>query len=89
MTEYNKNSNTYLSAFTYICVMIYENNHIREWLINHKIISISKLERACKMPKDTLRHFKEERREVPLKYRETLLNALMEYGYTSLYSEEL
>lgn len=87
MENYNKKNNSHLSAFAYICAMTYENNHIRQWLISHKIISISKLEKVCNMPKDTLRHFKEERRELPIKYRETLLNALLDYGYTPLYAE--
>lgn len=67
--------------------MSYEDNNIRNWLIEHSLINISKLEQDCDIPKDTIRHFKEDRRNLPLKHKKSLVDAIAKYGYKSLTDE--
>lgn len=67
--------------------MLYNNSHLRLWLNSHKLIKISKLEEKCKIPKDTLRHFKEDRRKLPEKYFKLVEEKLEEYGYLPSNSE--
>lgn len=74
-------------AKAYICIMNYKAQHLRDWLNAHNIISISKLESVCKIPKDTIRHFKEERRNIPDKHLEKIENQLSLYGYLPLNKE--
>ena len=67
--------------------MTYEENNIRKWLIEHSLINISKLENFCDMPKDTLRHFKEERRKLPNKHIDKLIIEISKYGFVGLNEE--
>ena len=42
--------------------MNYSENHLRNFLLEHPALDISKLETICELPKDTLRHFLKDRR---------------------------
>lgn len=65
----------------------YNQQHLRQFLLSRPAISISFIENLCKLPKDTLRHFLKDRRNIPLKFFGTVEKNLLDYGYTSLESE--
>tara|TARA_R110000868_G_scaffold410679_3_gene699715 strand:- start:7 stop:210 length:204 start_codon:yes stop_codon:yes gene_type:complete len=67
--------------------MDYTLNHLRNFLLKHEALDISKLEVLCELPKDTIRHFLKDRRGVPLKHVERLENELLSYGYVPLTHE--
>ncbi|WP_064967609.1 hypothetical protein [Tenacibaculum ovolyticum] len=67
--------------------MTYKFLHLRSWLNNHLLISISSLEKISETPKDTIRHFKEGRRDLPLKHFNNVVKVLQGYGYAPLESE--
>lgn len=65
----------------------YSENHLRNFLLDHPAINISKIEMICKIPKDTLRHFVKSRRNISEKYLEIIICQLERYGYKSMDSE--
>lgn len=64
--------------------MNYNLQHIRRWFEEHPAISTSKIEMLCEIPKDTLRHFIKDRREIPEKFISKLQKELANYGYKPL-----
>lgn len=64
--------------------MIYAQQHLRRWLIEHKCINITKLEREASVPVDTVRHFLKERRPISDANRKSVENVLHAYGYASI-----
>ncbi len=74
--------------FIRICVylfMDYKQHHLRAWLLEHDLISVSALEDRAKIPRGTLRHFKKDRIAVPEKHMQSLEKVLFEYGFEALY----
>lgn len=65
----------------------YNQQHIRTWLQKHQLINISKLEEAANVPKDTIRHFLNERRTIPLTHIHKVEDIIMKYGYLPLNQE--
>ncbi|WP_157943809.1 MULTISPECIES: hypothetical protein [Arenibacter] len=61
--------------------MDYKFVPLRNWLLEREALSIRKLEDNCEMPRDTLRHFLNERRNFPEKHYESLLKELAKYGF--------
>jgi len=64
--------------------MDYSQHHLRAWLLEHDLISISALEDRAEIPRDTLRHFKKDRVAVPEKHMRKLEKVLFDYGYREL-----
>jgi hypothetical protein len=60
--------------------MDYLQHHLRDWLL-------SGLGKKARLPKGTLRHFKKERVQLPLKHVGNLVAIITNYGYTSLNDE--
>ena len=67
--------------------MNYSENHLRNFLLEHPALDISKLETICELPKDTLRHFLKDRRGIPDKHIESVEMELLRYGYNPLGDE--
>ena len=67
--------------------MNYSENHLRNFLLEHPALDISKLETLCELPKDTLRHFLKDRRGIPEKHIQSVEKELLKYGYTPLGDE--
>lgn len=67
--------------------LLYEQQHLRVFLLDHPAINKSKIETLCNVPRDTLRHFLKERRNLPLKYFNSIRDELMKYGFIPLSSE--
>ena len=67
--------------------MVYEEQHLRNWLKQHPLISINALEKEAQLPKDTVNHFVNERRGFPKKHYEKLLPILFDYGYQEITAE--
>ena len=63
--------------------MTYNQNNLLEWLKTHKLINISKLEEESNIPKDTIRHFINDRRTISNENFEKVIKILYYYGYTS------
>ena len=61
--------------------MDYQQHQLLRWLREHPCLSISCLEIKAELPKDTLRHFVNERRAIPEKYFKKILNTVADYGY--------
>jgi hypothetical protein len=61
--------------------MDYKYTTLRNWLLERDALSIRKLEDNCEMPRDTLRHFLNERRNFPEKHYGPLLEELVKYGF--------
>lgn len=64
--------------------MTYKHSHLLNWLKSHDCISLSCLEKKAYIPKDSLRHFIKERRDLSIKHFDSLENILFDYGYKSL-----
>lgn len=76
----------------YICLykiytMSYKENHLREWLINHKCINISCLEKQCNIKAKNLAFFKSEQRRIGIDEYNTVTKHLLNYGYIPLNDE--
>jgi hypothetical protein len=67
--------------------MEYSDNHLRNFLLEHPALDISKLETICDLPKDTLRHFIKDRRGIPIKHIQNIEKELLQYGYSALNDE--
>lgn len=65
----------------------YNQKHLRDFLVSHPAINISFIESLCKLPKDTLRHFLKDRRNIPLKSFSSVETSLIDYGYKPLETE--
>ena len=67
--------------------MEYKLHHLRNWLIDRPLLSIQAIEKACNMPIMTLDHFIKERRNLPSKHYDKLVEILYKYGYQELNAE--
>ncbi len=67
--------------------MDYKEQHLRDWLKEHPLISIYALEKEAKLPKRTVYHFVNERRGFPEKHYGKLCNILYDYGYEEMNAE--
>lgn len=67
--------------------MNYDQQHLLSWLKKRPLIKISKLEEISDCPKDTIRHFIKERRNLPEGQFRTIEKVLSTYGYTSRTAE--
>lgn len=65
----------------------YEQQHIRTWLENKPLINIRKLEDIAKVPRDTVRHFINERRSLPFVHMDKVVDIVREYGYVPMNHE--
>lgn len=63
--------------------MNYDQQHLLSWLNKRPLIKISKLEELSDCPKDTIRHFLKERRELSRKHFKSIENSLSNYGYAT------
>lgn len=61
--------------------MDYSLNHLRNYFLEHPAIDLARIEDACSLPKDTLRHFVKDRRGVASKHIRKLESELFKYGY--------
>lgn len=68
-------------------VMDYNQHHLKNFIKNRPALSVSVIEKNCKIPIGTLRHFLKARRNLPLKHFELIENELLKYGYTPLKNE--
>lgn len=64
--------------------MDYSLNHLRKYFIEHPAIDVQRIEKICKIPEGTVRHFVKERRGLPNKHFNTLERELLNYGYDPL-----
>lgn len=86
-TGYFEDIYTDIRVFIRISVylpMDYDQDHLRKWLLEHDLISVSALEDRAEIPRDTLRHFKKDRIAIPGKHIQNLEKVLFGYGYRSL-----
>lgn len=67
--------------------MSYREQHLRDWLKDHSLISIFALEKEAELPKDTVYHFVKERRGFPEKHYDKLCRILYDYGYQEMNAE--
>ena len=65
----------------------YEQQHIRDWLESKSILNIRKLEDVCKVPRGTIKHFINERRNLPESHIDKVVDVIREYGYTPIFQE--
>ncbi|WP_143150529.1 hypothetical protein [Arenibacter nanhaiticus] len=72
---------TFVIAQRIYDIMDYKYIPLRDWLLERDALSIRKLEDNCGIPKDTLRHFLNERRNFPEKHYRSLLKELVKYGF--------
>jgi hypothetical protein len=63
--------------------MEYSQQHLLNWLKEHNLIKIAGLEEEVGLPKDTVRHFVKERRNLQLSHFDLVVNKLKEYGYSN------
>ena len=67
--------------------MNYTHQHLYNWLNDHTCINIAELERQAGVTKDSLRHFKKDKRDIAeinfIKVEKILVN----YGYSPLINE--
>lgn len=68
-------------------ILNYEQQHIRAWLQEKPLINISKLEAAAAIPKDTIRHFLSERRNIPNAHISKIVTIITDYGYLPINHE--
>jgi hypothetical protein len=68
-------------------VLSYDQLHLKTFLLEHPAISVLQIESICGLPKDTLRHFLKERRNIPAKYFDTVSDELMKYGFVPMRTE--
>jgi hypothetical protein len=61
--------------------MDYKYTPLRNCLMERDALSFRKLEDNCEMPKDTLRHFLNERKNFPEKHYGPLMEELSKYGF--------
>ncbi|SEC66807.1 hypothetical protein SAMN04489761_3450 [Tenacibaculum sp. MAR_2009_124] len=61
--------------------MTYNQHNLLEWLKTHKLINISRLEEESSIPKDTIRHFVNDRRAISEENFEKVIKVLYSYGY--------
>jgi hemerythrin len=64
--------------------MNYDQHHLRDWLISKSLINITELEKQSNCPKDTIRHFLKDRRNIADNHFTSIESVLTSYGYTSL-----
>ena len=62
-------------------IMTYDLHHLRDWLLEHPLLSRHAIEKAANMSRGTLEHFIKERRGLPEKYHKSLVSVLNDYGY--------
>ena len=67
--------------------MNYDQQHLLSWLNKRPLIKISKLEEISNCPKDTIRHFIKERRNLSEEHFNNIEKVLITYGYTSSTAE--
>lgn len=67
--------------------MNYEQQHILNWLKERPLINISKLEELSGCPKDTVRNFMKERRQLSVKHLKAIQEVLYLYGFVNINSE--
>ncbi len=65
----------------------YEQQHIRDWLLNKPLINIRKLEDIAKVPRATIRHFINERRSLPFTHMDKVVDVIRGYGYVPIFQE--
>lgn len=61
--------------------MDYKQTYLRKWLIAHPCLSLSCLEKTCGIEYDLLRHVVKERRSIPDKHYDKLVEILHDYGF--------
>ena len=61
--------------------MEYEHEYIRSWLNDHELISIERLEKSSGCPKGTIRHFINDRRDIPQEHIDSITLKLKDYGF--------
>lgn len=62
--------------------MNYGQHHLRDWLISKSLINIVELEKKSNCPKDSIRHFLKERRNLAGHHFTSIESVLTSYGYT-------
>ena len=67
--------------------MNYDQQHLLSWLNKRPLIKISQLEILAHCPKDTIRHFIKERRNLSEEQFRSIKHVLHTYGYTSITAE--
>lgn len=67
--------------------MDYRQSHLKSWLSHRKLLKIELLEELAGIPKDTLRHFLKERRELPEIHYQSITACLHDYGFVELNAE--
>ncbi|TCL62509.1 hypothetical protein EV196_11351 [Mariniflexile fucanivorans] len=67
--------------------MSYIENHLRNWLLNHKCINLSCVEKSCGMKQRDLSFFVNERRHLKVDEFFKVSKFLGDYGFVSLDSE--
>ena len=67
--------------------MSYKQEHLRGWLKERPLLKIALLEEEAGLAKDTIYHFKNDRRGFPDKHYDKLVNILYKYGFRELDSE--
>ena len=65
----------------------YNQIHLRNFINAHPAINISQIEIICDIPTATLRHFMKERRKIPVKYFDLVVEEMTKYGFQELESE--
>ena len=68
-------------------IMTYDLHHLRDWLLEHPLLSRHAIEKEAKMSRGTLEHFIKERRGLPEKYHKSLVSVLSNYGYIEFTAE--
>lgn len=67
--------------------MNYRQLHLFNWLKDKPCISIECIERQANVPNDTVRHFINDRRNIPEKHFFKVTNILSKYGFVELNEE--
>lgn len=67
--------------------MDYKQQHLKKYFEERPAINVTDIEQAVEIPKDTIRHFLKERRNIPQKYFSEIENELVKYGYQPLLAE--
>ncbi len=64
--------------------MLYLYQELLDWLKSHALINISQLEVEANVPKDTIRHFIKDRRDISSLHYESIKDVLYKYGFNPL-----
>jgi len=64
--------------------MDYRHQNLLTWLNGHTCINLAELERQARLPKDSLRHFTKERRDISKTNLAKAEKILADYGYVPM-----